>query len=230
MTLEEAIKKAVRSILDEEEEQTEMEREEETAAQAEGQTEEAEQEKKQEEPKRAYLLQVTPMPGCDKKMEPEEDEQKGFECDSYVYITFKNGKARSASIKGTTEMLKKCLMKDDPVQNAIRAAAMMAEAELRVGELVTKAGVQMVAQKNEPGHHKSDAREGRRMSTEERKEKFEKLFDHIWGVAMQQNGSENLLKYVDALRGINWAILEFERENGNCFCGPVQGEDDTSNG
>ena len=68
------------------------------------------------------------------------------------------------------------------------------------------------------------------MSAKERKEKFEKLFDHIWGVAMQQNGSENLLKYVEALKGVNWAILEFERENGNCFCGPVQGEDDTSNG
>lgn len=147
MTLEEAIKKAVRSILDEEEEQTEMERAEETAAQAEEQTEEAEQEKKQEEPKRAYLLQVKPMPGCDKKREPAEDEQKGHECDSYIYITFKNGKARSVSMTGTVEMLKNCLMEDGPIQNVIRAAAMMAEAELRAAELVTKAGIQMEAKK-----------------------------------------------------------------------------------
>ena len=147
MTLEEAIKKAVRSILDEEEEQTKMEQAEETAAQAEGQTEEAEQEKKHEEPKWAYLLQVKPMPGCDKKREPAEDEQKGFECDSYIYIAFKNGKARAVSMKGTVEMLKNCLTKDRPIQNAIRAAAMMAEAELRAAELFTKAGIQMEAKK-----------------------------------------------------------------------------------
>lgn len=55
------------------------------------------------------------------------------------------------------------------------------------------------------------------MSAKERKEKFEKLFDHIWGVAMQQNGSENLLKYVDALRNINWAVNEFEMDNRVCF-------------
>ena len=51
------------------------------------------------------------------------------------------------------------------------------------------------------------------MSAEERKEKFEKLFDHVWEVAMQQNGSENLMKYTDALRGINWTINEFEGDN-----------------
>ena len=138
MTIKEAINKAVREILEEEEEQTEMEQAEETAAQAEEQTEEAEQEKKQEEPKRAYLLQVTPMPGCDKKLEPAEDEQKGFECDSYIFITFKNGKTRAASIKGTVGMLKKCLMEDEPIQKAIRAAAMIAEAELRAAELFKK--------------------------------------------------------------------------------------------
>ena len=146
MTLEEAIKKAVRSILDEEEEQTEMEREVETAAQAEGQTEEANR-KKHEEPKRAYLLQVKPMPGCDKKREPAEDEQKGIECDGYVCITFKNGEARSVSMIGTVEMLKNCLMEDGPIQNVIRAAAMKAEAELRAKELVEKAGIQLEAKK-----------------------------------------------------------------------------------
>lgn len=147
MTLEEAVRKAVRSILDEEEKQTKMEQTEETAAQAEGQTKEAEQEKKQEEPKRAYLLQVKPMPGCDKKWEPAEDDQKGCECDSYIYITFKNGKARSVSMTGTVEMLKNCLRKDGPAENMIRAAAMMAEAELRAVELVKKANIQMEAKK-----------------------------------------------------------------------------------
>ena len=147
MTIKEAINKAVREILEEEEEQTEMEQAEETAAQAEGQTEEAEQEKKQEEPKRAYLLQVTPMPGCDKKREPAEDEQKGLECDSYICITFKNGKTSAASIACTVEMLKNSLKEDEPVQNAIRAAAMMAEAELRAAELVTKAEIKMEAKK-----------------------------------------------------------------------------------
>ena len=147
MTIKEAINKAVREILEEEKEQTEMEQAEETAAQAEEQTEEAEQEKKQEEPKRAYLLRVTPMPGCDKKREPAEDEQKGFECDSYIFITFKNGKTSSVSITGTVEMLKNCLKEDEPIGNMIRGAAMMAEAELRAAELFTKAGIQMEAKK-----------------------------------------------------------------------------------
>lgn len=68
------------------------------------------------------------------------------------------------------------------------------------------------------------------MSAEERKEKFEKLFDHVWEAAMQQNGSENLMKYTDALRNINWAINEFERDNRVCSDDAPQAREESANG
>lgn len=68
------------------------------------------------------------------------------------------------------------------------------------------------------------------MSAEERKEKFEKLFDHVWGVAMQQNGSENLMKYTDALRNINWAIHEFEMGNRVCSDDEPPAREEATNG
>ena len=68
------------------------------------------------------------------------------------------------------------------------------------------------------------------MSAEERKGKFEKLFDHVWGVAMQQNGSENLWKYTDALRNINWTINEFEMDNRVCSDDAPPAREEAANG
>ena len=68
------------------------------------------------------------------------------------------------------------------------------------------------------------------MSAEERKGKFEKLFDHVWGVAMQQNGSENLMKYTDALRNINWTINEFEMDNRVCSDDAPPAREEAANG
>lgn len=68
------------------------------------------------------------------------------------------------------------------------------------------------------------------MSAEERKEKFEKLFDHVWGAAMKQYGSENLMKYTDALREINWTIHEFEMENRVCSDDAPPAREETANG
>ena len=132
MTIKEAINKAVREILEEEERgQLEKEAPEETAEPAEEQKEEAPAEEKKEKPE------------CEITIRYNDDSRKNerLGCDGFLLITFdKDGDPKRMQVRGISKRdLEGALLQLLPRSTFVMEAAIVAEAKVRAAEMNIKA-------------------------------------------------------------------------------------------
>jgi hypothetical protein len=84
-----------------------------------------------------YRIIVLPTEECNPEYAPEKDLQEGFEADGFLIMTQRDEEPESDALMNlNVDMIKKWLRNRKKVGNIVRAAAGMADAEIKAVELL----------------------------------------------------------------------------------------------
>ena len=84
-----------------------------------------------------YVVKIEPAEGSNPEFAPAKTEQEGIECTGYIVITFDGGEKATQSASGvSTEMIKNMLKSGEKPNDMIRAAAAVAEGEIKAREIL----------------------------------------------------------------------------------------------
>jgi len=85
-----------------------------------------------------YVVKIEPAEGSNPEFAPAKVEQEGIECTGYIVITFDGDEtATESASKVSIDMIKDTLKSDGELNDMIRAAAAVAEGEIKAREILT---------------------------------------------------------------------------------------------
>lgn len=94
-----------------------------------------------------YVVKIVPAEGSNPEFAPAKAEQEGIECTGYIVITFDGDEtATESASKVSIDMIKNTLKSGGELNDMIRAAAAVAEGEIKAKEIM-KEGKQKEAAK-----------------------------------------------------------------------------------
>lgn len=94
-----------------------------------------------------YVVKIEPAEGSNPEFAPAKAEQEGIECTGYIVITFDGDEtATVCASRVSIDMIKNTIKRDGKLNDMIRAAAAIAEGEIKAREIM-KEGKQKEAAK-----------------------------------------------------------------------------------
>jgi len=85
-----------------------------------------------------YVVKIVPAEGSNPEFAPAKAEQEGIECTGYIVITFDGDEtATESASKVSIDMIKNTLKSGGELNDMIRAAAAVAEGEIKAREIMT---------------------------------------------------------------------------------------------
>ena len=84
-----------------------------------------------------YVVKIEPAEGSNPEFAQAKAEREGIECTGYLVITFDGDETVTESMsRVSVEMIKNMLKSDGKLNDVIRAAAAIAEGEIKAGEIL----------------------------------------------------------------------------------------------
>lgn len=94
-----------------------------------------------------YVVKIEPAEGSNPEFAPAKKEQEGIECTGYIVITFDGDEtATESASKVSIDMIKETLKSGGKLNDMIRAAAAVAEGEIKAREIMKEGKQKEAAQ------------------------------------------------------------------------------------